>query len=478
MLFNSYIFFIFIFFFIVFWKVFPRHRVHVTNGASIVFYGAWNPAFVLILLYSASISYWCAIKIAVNKENTKVYILISIISHLLILGLFKYFIFFDGIESGTIFAVGQSYDPVLINAVIPLGISFYTFQTMGYSIDVYRGTTPACRNFSDYFFFVTFFPQLVSGPIERASNILPQIDSIRLDHNRGFDWSGGAMLIFRGAIKKYLVADSLAPYVDLVFHNLDSFSYQSIGLATVFFTVQIYCIFSGYTDIARGLGRLLGIRLMKNFNYPYLATSVRDFWQRWHISLSTWFRDYVYGPLRGLPRGHRRKLRAIMITMVLGGVWYGGAFNFILWGAYHGALLVLQRLWQGWRPKFLCLPGIAAWALTFAAISFGLFIFRLESIDGFEVLFTKTFLANSGRHHLPSLMQVSVFFAFWAVTFVEGGILKRRIAFSLPESPWKGTRVSAQKKVYIVMASALFILLGGFIVLLFSESKQFVYFNF
>ena len=325
---------------------------------------------------------------------------------------------------------------------------------MGYTIDVYRGEIEACRNFNEYFFFVSFFPQLISGPIERSANILPQISSIAAGGGLTSDMGGGAMLIFRGAIKKYVIADNLAFYVDYVYQDFNRFSWQSIGVATVFFGVQIYCDFSGYTDIARGIGRLIGIRLMENFNYPYVATSVREFWRRWHISLSTWLRDYLYRPLGGSRSGPRRTMTAIMITMVLGGVWHGAAYNFVLWGAYHGALLVLQRWWQGWRPQALRMPDLMGWAVTMIAVWFGWFLFRIESIEGIPILYDKIIVANSGAHHIPDLMAIVVFCLFWAVTIVEWGLLKKRFDIATLAMAWKAPAYAVAFLVVYFLAPA------------------------
>lgn len=454
MLFSSYIFFVFIFTFLISWSALPRHRVQVANAASIIFYGSWNPAFVFLLLYSALVDYYCSQKIEKTIFKKQLYLSISIISNLSVLGLFKYFSFFNEITSSALSLSGSTYDPFILNIILPVGISFYTFQTMGYTIDVYRGEIEACRNFNEYFFFVSFFPQLISGPIERSANILPQISSIAAGGGLTSDMGGGAMLIFRGAIKKYVIADNLAFYVDYVYQDFNRFSWQSIGVATVFFGVQIYCDFSGYTDIARGIGRLIGIRLMENFNYPYVATSVREFWRRWHISLSTWLRDYLYRPLGGSRSGPRRTMTAIMITMVLGGVWHGAAYNFVLWGAYHGALLVLQRWWQGWRPQALRMPDLMGWAVTMIAVWFGWFLFRIESIEGIPILYDKIIVANSGAHHIPDLMAIVVFCLFWAVTIVEWGLLKKRFDIATLAMAWKAPAYAVAFLVVYFLAPA------------------------
>jgi D-alanyl-lipoteichoic acid acyltransferase DltB (MBOAT superfamily) len=263
-----------------------------------------------------------------------------------------------------------------------VGISFYTFQTLSYTIDVYRGRISPTRNLLDFALFVAFFPQLVAGPIERASRLLPQLARERPLTARGL--ASGAWLAGWGLFKKVVIADNLAPLVDEVYAPGANPAAGEVLLATYAFAFQIYCDFSGYTDIARGVARMFGIDLMLNFRLPYLATAPSDFWRRWHISLSTWLRDYLYIPLGGNRGGRARTLRNLMLTMLLGGLWHGAAWTFVCWGAYHGVLLVAERVWRrrGRSARVGAARRALAVAGTFHAVCLGWLFFRADSLAG------------------------------------------------------------------------------------------------
>ncbi|MET0794075.1 MAG: MBOAT family O-acyltransferase, partial [Polyangiaceae bacterium] len=279
-----------------------------------------------------------------NPAHRKALLLVSIVYYLGVLAVFKYFNFFADSATELLRMIG--FDPgfVTLNVVLPLGISFYTFQTMSYTIDVYRRVLPAERNLVSFATFVSLFPQLVAGPIERARRILPQINgprSLPLP-----DLYRGCTLILFGLYKKVFIADNLAPLVDRAFEHTAALTRAEALLALYAFAWQIYCDFSGYTDIARGTARLLGFDFALNFRRPYFARNPSDFWQRWHISLSSWLRDYLYIPLGGNKHGTSRTLRNLLLTMLLGGLWHGASWTFVLWGLYHGVLLVAHRLLQ------------------------------------------------------------------------------------------------------------------------------------
>ena len=281
-------------------------------------------------------------KLEALREETRQrgFLTASVVANLGILGFFKYFNFFADSLVELAGTVGVTLDSPTLEMLLPAGISFYTFQTMGYTIDVYRGRVKPVERFSDFMLYVCFFPQLVMGPIERAAQLLPQITSprkVRLDQV-----TSGLMLAVWGYFKKAVIADNVAEIVDRTFAD-GSPPGSMVILATYAFAIQIYCDFSGYTDIGRGVARMLGIELRLNFRLPYFATSPSDFWQRWHISLSSWLRDYLYIPLGGNRHGERKMYRNLILTMLLGGLWHGAAWNFVLWGAYHGLLLILFR---------------------------------------------------------------------------------------------------------------------------------------
>ncbi len=310
--------------------------------ASYFFYGSWNYKFLGLILASTIIDYYCGIRIneAADLKKRKVFLAISVCSNLAILGFFKYYSFFvDGIEK---LIRASGYDPSLmhLNIVLPVGISFYTFQTMSYTIDIYRNKLQPTRNILNYALFVAFFPKLVAGPIERARTFLPQIEEKRIV--RADRLLSGGYLVLWGLFKKVFIADNMMRYADAVFAGKNEPGLQVLfGLYA--FAFQIYADFSGYTDIARGLARLMGFELSMNFNLPYFARNPREFWQRWHITLSTWLKDYVYIPLGGNRRGRFRTYLNLLITMALCGLWHGAAWHFVLWGVYQGVILSIHR---------------------------------------------------------------------------------------------------------------------------------------
>jgi len=277
-----------------------------------------------------------------DEKKRNVFLFASIFTNLSILGFFKYFNFFIESLSQVVTNLGIEPSHLRLEIILPVGISFYTFQTMSYTIDIYRGKLKPTYNFRDFSLFVAFFPQLVAGPIERAVNLLPQVQ-----HRRNLTWDQslrGIHLVLFGLFKKVAIADGVADTVDAVYNSSGAVSWIDVMVATLLFAVQIYCDFSGYTDIARGTAKLLGFELMVNFRYPYFSLNPKEFWTRWHISLSSWLRDYLYIPLGGNRVSNIATYRNLMTTMLLGGLWHGAAWTFVLWGAYQGGLLCVHRL--------------------------------------------------------------------------------------------------------------------------------------
>ena len=312
--------------------------------ASIWFYASWDYRFLALLWFSMLVDYFVALRLEASPDprQRKRLITLSVCVQLAILGSFKYLNFFVDSAASLLSRFGLASHPVALGIVLPVGISFYTFQTMSYTIDVYRRVIPAERNLLSFATFVSLFPQLVAGPIERARRILPQINGPR--SLPAEDLYAGCTLILFGLYKKVFVADNLAPIVDHAFSRTAQLTRAEAVFALYAFAFQIYCDFSGYTDIARGTAKLLGFEFALNFRRPYLAKNPSDFWQRWHISLSSWLRDYLYIPLGGNRGGTARTVQNLLLTMLLGGLWHGASWTFILWGAYHGLLLVLHRL--------------------------------------------------------------------------------------------------------------------------------------
>lgn len=398
MLFNSYIF---IWFFIgvyLLYAMLPQRGQNVLLLlASYVFYAAWDWRFCSLLLLSTVVDYFIAGKISKTSEprSKKNLLLISIVVNLGVLFGFKYFgFFYDSLVTlGAVF--GWNIDSLATRIILPVGISFYTFQTLSYTIDVYRGETKPSLSVLDFSLYVAFFPQLVAGPIERSSRLLPQIQARRMISYAMI--REGAWLILFGYYKKVVLADNVAPFVNLVFGEPAAAHGLGIPVAVLAFAIQIYGDFSGYTDIARGISRLMGFELMENFRMPYFALSPKQFWQRWHISLSTWLRDYLYRPLGGNRLGLGRMYVNLMLTMILGGLWHGAAWNFVLWGVYQGVLLVVYRVMRWEEPlgrmekqSVTCMKAIA-WGVFMVLVGFGWCLFRVESISDVSILFVNSF---------------------------------------------------------------------------------------
>ncbi len=382
MLFNSDIFLqFFAAFLLLYWLV--RQQLAARNllivGASYFFYGWWDWRFLSLLLASSLVDYGVGRALAGTTvpRRRKLWLALSLTSSLTILGFFKYYGFF--VESLTVALghLGVSFHPRALAVVLPVGISFYTFQTMSYVIDVYRGELPATRNLITFLAYVAFFPQLVAGPIERGKHLLPQFErTLRITVPM---LQEGVWLILWGLAKKVALADNLAPLVDMVYGG-PAHSAPAVVLGTVAFALQIYGDFSGYSDIARGVARVLGFDLLVNFNLPYLATHPRAFWQRWHISLSTWLRDYLYISLGGNRRGPTRTCGNLLLTMLLGGLWHGAAWNFVLWGAWHaGGLITQHALGSRFKSQGSRFTVGLSWAATLLFVLYGWLLFRARS---------------------------------------------------------------------------------------------------
>lgn len=346
--------------------------------SSYVFYGWIHPWFCLLIATSTLVDYACALGMQRSPAHRRRFLVVSLLSNLGMLGVFKYFNFFiDNIYAATA-TLGIQLDPVTYRILLPVGISFYTFQKLGYTIDVYRGELEARRSLLDFATFVACFPQLVAGPIERARRLLPQIEERRV-WKREYALEAWPLLV-RGYFKKMVVADSLAPWVEKVF-LLEEPSLSVLAAGTLAFAVQILADFSAYTDIARGIARLLGLDLVENFKGPYLAVSPGDFWRRWHISFSSWIRDYLYIPLGGSRVNARWKFFWVLVaSMGLSGLWHGAAWHFVAWGLYHGVLVfAYHQLGMGgrWLPSTRPRQALAI-AVMFVLTLFGWALFRAQ----------------------------------------------------------------------------------------------------
>ena len=366
--------------------------------ASYYFYMSWNPAYALLIAFSTLITYLCSLVIDSLRGDLlkgspvlrKVMLAIGLCSNLAILFVFKYYNFAAATVDSVVNALGGEPPGSTVDVILPVGISFYTFQALGYMIDVYRGDTPVEKNPFRYALFVSFFPQLVAGPIERSGNLLTQLrnaDKLRLpDHERIVR---GFSLMVWGYFLKVVVADRAAVIADTVFDSWWRFDSFGLIAGAVFFAVQIYCDFASYSTIAIGAARIMGFELMDNFNTPYFAGSVKDFWRSWHISLSTWFRDYVYIPLGGNRKGRARKYLNLMLTQLLSGLWHGADWTYVVWGGIHGVYQLAGDLTKKPREKLCSRLGVRTGAvscrllqtaLTFVYVTFAWIFFRAPSI--------------------------------------------------------------------------------------------------
>lgn len=393
MIFNSLNFALFLpIVFVLYWFV-VRKSLSMQNllllAASYFFYACWDWRFLFLLLFSTGLDYYTGIKIADAKQPRirKFWFWTSIIINLGFLGVFKYYNFF--VESFTDFLAGFGFEvqPWLISVILPVGISFYTFHGLSYVIDIYKGRIPAERNPVDYALFVSFFPLLVAGPIERATHLLPQIKKARqFNYARAVD---GLRQILWGLFKKVVIADQCAEYANLIFSNSADMSASTLVLGALFFTFQIYGDFSGYSDIALGTARLFGIELLQNFSFPYFSRNIAEFWRRWHISLSSWFRDYLYIPLGGSRGGMWMKVRNTFIIFLVSGFWHGANWTFIVWGALNAFFMMPSVLSKTNRhyldtvAQYKLLPTLKELYLmlvTFALTVFAWIFFRAENM--------------------------------------------------------------------------------------------------
>lgn len=375
----------FLLFFYLYWFTERRASINWRNllliVGSYIFYGWWDWRFLGLIAISSAADFIIGLQIyrARSSKRKKLFLIMSLTINLGLLGFFKYFNFFTEGFADILRFFGMQANPSSLNIILPVGISFYTFQTMSYAIDIYRAKLAPTRNVLQFFAFVSFFPQLVAGPIERAARFLPQFAE-----KKTFDYSktvSGLRLMLWGFFKKIVIADNFAVLAEPIFANPHEYSGLGILFGTLLFAFQIYCDFSGYSDIAIGLGKTLGFNLMTNFNKPYFSKSFTEFWKRWHISLSTWFRDYVYIPLGGNRTGKTRRNANLLLTFLLSGLWHGANFTFVIWGFLHGLMLIIEK-----RVKW---AGTMATPFVFIMCCLFWLPFRAESVSHLLALSTQ-----------------------------------------------------------------------------------------
>jgi D-alanyl-lipoteichoic acid acyltransferase DltB (MBOAT superfamily) len=489
MLFNSITFAIFLpIVFLLYWFVFQRN-LKVQNFfvivASYLFYGWWDGRFLLLIAFTSLCSYGCGLLIqyADNKKNTHFYLsrkflnVSNIVLNLGILGVFKYYNFFVESFVSTFTSIGLNLQPHTLRIILPVGISFYTFQALSYTIDVYKRKIEPTKDIVSFFAFVSFFPQLVAGPIERATNLLPQFYIKRtFNYDKAVD---GMRQILWGLFKKIVIADNCAVYVNMVFEDSQHFTGLTLLLGVVFFAFQIYGDFSGYSDIAIGTARLFGINLMRNFNFPYFSRDIAEFWRRWHISLTTWFRDYVYIPLGGSRVSKSKIIRNTFIIFLVSGLWHGANWTFIAWGAFH-ALLFLPLILLNKNRKNIdtvakgkLLPSIKEFfqiGLTFLLVCIGWVFFRAETIgQAFEYLSGIADLSLTSLAIINKKVALKCMFFACCMLIIEW--LQRNRQFGLETL---GLRWNNRLRNIFYFIIALIVVLYS----LSGEPSEFIYFQF
>jgi alginate O-acetyltransferase complex protein AlgI len=449
-----------------YWWSLPRFRNPILLGASYFFYANWDWRFLGLLLISTVVDFSIGqrLRTAQDPGRRKLLLTTSMAVNLGILGLFKYANFFIDSFAELVGGLGLNPNEPFLTVVLPVGISFYTFQTMSYTIDVYRRRLEPVDDIVVFATFVAYFPQLVAGPIERARILLPQLQ--RQDRSINSETvASGLGLILVGLFKKVVLADGVAAAADRAFDDPHSLSFLSVAVGVLAFGIQIYGDFSGYTDIARGVSRLMGIELTLNFAQPYLSRNITEFWRRWHISLSNWLRDYLYIPLGGNRHGTARTYVNLMATMLLGGLWHGASWNFVVWGGLHGLFLVVHRLVFGgkvsdesvsWRH----MPSIL---LTFTSVSLVWIFFRAADFKSSRDVFTALFF-QAGDFATQDALVVLVAFA----TMIALDLAVRAQLLS----PAFIKRQPASSGVLVALALAGILVFSG------GSPRPFVYFQF
>ena len=493
MLFNSFEFLVFFPTVVFFYFLLPhRFRWLLLLVASYVFYMFWRAEYILLLVVSTVIDYGCSRMMGRYSNNEqhkrKPWLWLSLVSNLGILFFFKYFGFFSTAANDLAALFGVAYAAPALELLLPMGISFYTFQTMSYSIDVYYGRIQPEKHLGRFALFVTFFPQLVAGPIERAGNLLSQL---RERHDFKYQQlSDGLKLMAWGFFKKLVIADRLAVVVNQAFNEPAEYSGLGLAVATIFFSFQIYCDFSGYSDIAIGAAQVMGVNLMQNFKRPYFSRSVREFWSRWHISLSTWFRDYVYIPLGGNRVVKWRWYYNLFLTFVISGIWHGANWTFLIWGALHGFYLLFALQTQQQRNKLVHilkldkqpqLYTIVQIGTTFALVSLAFLFFRANTLTDAWYILHK--IVVNAPQELAGLMRQSIaiqkvilfdsYLKFFYMLFMIGLLLtveKIQAAISI--------RAYLREKPLVVRWSLSYLLILVILFLGAFETNEFIYFQF
>ena len=478
--FNSFEFLVFLpIVFVLYWFVFQKREWQnlLIVTASYVFYGWWDWRFLFLIVFTSVCSFYSGILIErIERRKQRMVCAVNLVLNFLILGVFKYYNFFVDSLAQLIWGLFHyQLDWVTLNVILPVGISFYTFQALSYTIDVYRKDIPVTKNIVEFCAFISFFPQLVAGPIERAKNLLPQFQRDRhFDYEQAVD---GCRQMLWGFFKKVVIADRCAANLNPLWDSYADYSGISLWGLALLFTFQIYCDFSGYSDIAIGCARLFGIKLLPNFNYPYLSRSIPEFWRRWHISLMTWFRDYVYIPLGGSRCAQWKVIRNTFIVFGVSGLWHGANWTFVCWGLYHGILIVLYKLLHintkdkdilaagRWLPT---IKDVCRVIVTFLLVVVGWVIFRAETISQAWDFVSRMFLTAFDDFHFR-LGSINTFVAVLLLMIVE--FLQRNRAHVLQFPDNRVFRCSSVRYALYASIGLLLFFYAG-------EVQTFIYFQF
>ena len=489
MVFNSIEFIIFFPIVAVLYFAIPqKYKWILLLASSYYFYMAWKPEFIILLLLSTAINYFIAIKMdkKETKQERKKYLYISLIANLGTLFIFKYFNFFtDSVSYVLNNILNMNYNINSFNILLPMGISFYTFQTLSYTIDVYKGKIKAEKHFGIFALYISFFPQLVAGPIERPERLLPQFyKEHKFDY---YNVTNGLKKMTWGFFKKVVIADRVAVMVNTVYNNPTNYQGFPLILATILFAVQIYCDFSGYSDIAIGCAQVMGFDLMENFKRPYFSKSISEFWKRWHISLSSWFRDYLYIPLGGNRVKTSRYYFNLFFTFLISGLWHGASWTFVIWGALHGAYLIIEQVLKPIRQKFAQMikldkiPKIHRFiqiSITCTLVCFAWIFFRANSISD-AMYIVKNLFVNINQcfnigYVISTIFGMGLNSIEIAIAFVSIGVL---ILVSLIQRDGS-VREKLQQTPNIIKYSVYCISIATLISFAYLGNSQFIYFQF
>ncbi|MCL4121882.1 UNVERIFIED_CONTAM: hypothetical protein GTU68_014030 [Idotea baltica] len=469
MLFNSIEYLIFLpTVFILYWLLRGDYKKQniLLLIASFIFYGWWDWRFLGLIIYSSYLDYYIGLKLHEETSNKirKRWLTFSLVSNLGLLGFFKYYNFFADSFAASMMTVGWEVDDLTLNIILPVGISFYTFQTLSYTIDIYRKEIKPTKDIVAFFTFVSFFPQLVAGPIERAAHLIPQIEKKRVFKEKWF--KDGLFQIAIGLFRKIVIADNLAIYVDSIYAGPEIHNSSTLLLATVFYSWQIYFDFTGYSDIAIGSAKLLGFNFKQNFNFPYFSSSITEFWRRWHISLSSWLRDYLYISLGGNRKGIKITYRNLLITMLLGGLWHGSSWNFVIWGAIHGLALSLEK--SVFAKRNISNFGFLGYIYTFFIVLLSWVFFRAQDFTSAITIIKKIVLFDFIKPFIGDTNTVTIALLMLSLGIIfDYYVFKKRVPLEDLGSKFNPLKLSLFLAILMLV-----------MILFYSTSNNFIYFQF